>query len=209
MRVDVPYFLWYGTWPSYKDIKILGVTVYIINGYVTRKNIKNISNGGYFMGYAATKIVFIYWNPYQPFVIHISQNVLFYGYNYSLSIEDKHTPGSLILQQDPESLLNNSDLLKLATCKLDIESIPFINTTILTYEIDSPPSVKIISFNLMNDEYFTIPHVTYTIPNSPSGHQLQTQVKQNVWIVDINIEEPITAQGSLDELNHHQNTCGK
>ena len=30
-----------------------------------------------------------------------------------------------------------------------------------------------------------------------------------MWIVAINGEEPITAQGVLDELNRHQNTRGK
>ena len=30
-----------------------------------------------------------------------------------------------------------------------------------------------------------------------------------MWIIDINGEEPITSQGVLDELNHHQNQLGK
>ena len=37
--------------------------VYIINGCVTRNNLDNISNFDYFMGYAATKGVVIYWKP--------------------------------------------------------------------------------------------------------------------------------------------------
>ena len=38
LRGDVPYFLWYGTRPSYKHIKILGMRVYFINGRATRIN---------------------------------------------------------------------------------------------------------------------------------------------------------------------------
>ena len=45
---------------------------------------------------------------------------------------------------------------------------------------------------------------TDTIPNSPAGRQLPSQAKQNLWIVDINGEYPITAQGVLDGLNCHQ-----
>ena len=30
-----------------------------------------------------------------------------------------------------------------------------------------------------------------------------------MWIIYINREEPIIDQGALDELNHHQNPCGK
>ena len=64
-------------------------------------------------------------------------------------------------------------------------------------------------FNLLDDEYFTIPFVTDTIPNSPAGHQVPTQAKQNVWIISIDVEETITAQGALDEINRHQTPHGK
>ena len=61
----------------------------------------------------------------------------------------------------------------------------------------------------MDDEDFTIPNITDTIPNLTAGHQLPSQAKQNVWIVAINEEEPITAQGVIDELNLHQTPRGK
>ena len=56
----------------------------------------------------------------------------------------------------------------------------------LTYEIELPPAGKKISYNLLNDEDFTIPYVVDTIPNSPAGHQLPTQDKRNLWIIYIN-----------------------
>ena len=72
-----------------------------------------------------------------------------------------------------------------------------------------PPSGKKISFNLLDDEDFTIPYITDTILNSPAGNRLPSQAKRKVWIIDINVEEPITSQGVLDELNHHQTPRGK
>ena len=55
LRVDVPYFLWHETIPSYKHLKNnWGVRVYIINGRATRKKLDDRSHQGYFMGYAAT-----------------------------------------------------------------------------------------------------------------------------------------------------------
>ena len=57
---------------------------------------------------------------------------------------------------------------------------------ILTYEIYLPPSGNKIGFNLLHDEYFTIPYVTDTIPNSPVVHKLTTQAKRNLWIISIN-----------------------
>ena len=63
-------------------------------------------------------------------------------YNYRPSIEDKHNPGSLLLWQDPESHIYYSDLLNLIPCELDITSTPFSDTTVITYEIELPPSGK-------------------------------------------------------------------
>ena len=60
---DIHYFFLYGSIPSYKHIKIWGVVVYIINGCVTRKNLDDISHRSYFMVYAATTGVIIYYNP--------------------------------------------------------------------------------------------------------------------------------------------------
>ena len=79
----------------------------------------------------------------------------------------------------------------------------------ITYEIELPPSGKKFGFNLLDDEDFTIPFITDTTPNSPDGQKLPTQAKQNVWIIDINAEEPITDKCALDELNQHQTPFGK
>ena len=92
------------------------------------------------MGYSSTTGVILYWNIYQTFVIKIVHHVLFDGYNSSISMEDKHTPCYLLLLQDPESHINNSDFLKFITCELDLTSTPFSDTTILKYEIELPPS---------------------------------------------------------------------
>ena len=138
---------------------------YIINGHVTRKKLDDISHRGYFMGYAATTGFIIYWNPDQYFVIHIDHHVWFDAYNYHLSIEDNNTTGYLLLQQYPEILLHNSDIINLIPCELDLTSTPFSYITILTYEIELPPSGKKIGFNLLDDEDFTIPYIIDTILN--------------------------------------------
>ena len=130
------------------------------------------------MGYAATTGFILYWNPDHNFVIHRAHYVLFDSYNYRLSIEDNDSPGYLLLHQDPESLLHNSDLLNLIPCELDLTSNQFSDTTILTYEIWLPPSEKKIGFNLLDYEYFTILHVIGKIKNPPSSHQLPTQAKK-------------------------------
>ena len=50
-----------------KNIKIWSVEVYIINGRVTGNNIDDRSHCGYFMVYADTTVVIIYWNTDQTF----------------------------------------------------------------------------------------------------------------------------------------------
>ena len=83
---DVTYFLWYVSRPSYKNIKIWGVRFYIINGHVTRNNIDYRSHCAYFMGYATTAGVIIYWKSDHPFSIHISHHYWFDEYNPYFSI---------------------------------------------------------------------------------------------------------------------------
>ena len=69
--------------------------------------------------------------------------------------------------------------------KLIFTSTPFSDETIITYDIDLPPSGKKIGFNLLDYEDFTMPYITDTIPNSPAGYQLPSQANRNVWIVSI------------------------
>ena len=88
-------------------------------------------------------------------------------------------------------------------CELDLTSTKFRDTTILMHEVELPSSGKKPGFNLLDDKYFTIPYITDTTPNQPAGHQLTSQDKQNLCIIDINGEDTITAQGALDELNSH------
>ena len=91
------------------------------------------------------------------------------------------------------------------TCELDLTSTQFCDTAILTYEIELPPHVNKVGFNSLHDYYFTILYITDTILNSSACHKLTTQAQQNMWIIVINEEDATTAQGALDELNHHQN----
>ena len=81
--------------------------VYTVNGRVTRKKLDDRSHRGYFMGYAATTGVILYWNTDQPSVVHISHHVWLDEYNSLISIEDNNTFGSLMLQQYPEIIVNN------------------------------------------------------------------------------------------------------
>ena len=161
------------------------------------------------MVYAYTAGVILYWKICQTFVIRRAHNVWFDEYTYCLAIEDEHTPSYLLLWQYPEGHIHDSDLLNLIPFELDLTSTPFSDTTIITYEIQLPPSGKKFVFNLVDDEDFKILYITDTIPNSTAGHQLPSQDKINVWIIAINGEEPITSQGVIDELNRNQTPQGK
>ena len=59
-------------------------------------------------------------------------------------------------------------------------------------------------FNLLNDEYFTIPYILDTILNSPAVHQLPTWDKKILFIIVINGENTITSKVTLDELPCYQ-----
>ena len=104
------------------------------------------------MGYSDTTGFILFWNPYQPFVVHRSHHVWYDEYHSRLSIEDKNTPGSLLLQKVPEIHVHNSDILNSIPCELDLTSYPFSDTQIITYKIELPTSGKKIGFNLLDDE---------------------------------------------------------
>ena len=91
------------------------------------------------------------------FNIHRDHNYWFDEYNYRLSREEKSTPISLLSQKYPKSILHNSDLLILIPCELDLTPNPISDTKIITYEIELPPVGNKTSFNLLDDEEFTIP----------------------------------------------------
>ena len=95
------------------------------------------------MLYENTKGVILYWKLDKPFFIHIAHHVWFDEYNSRLSIEYKHTPGSLLLRKDPEGQIHYSDLLNFIPCEIDITSTPFSDTTIITYDIESSHKKKI------------------------------------------------------------------
>ena len=64
------------------------------------------------MVYAATTLVIIYWNPYQPFVIHISHHVLFNEYGalsrYSEFMNTCHSMNIIVQSKGgDEFYLNN------------------------------------------------------------------------------------------------------
>ena len=103
------------------------------------------------------------WKQDQTFVIHRAHPIWYDEYNYFLFIEYKHTSSYLLLQQETESIINNSDLLNLIPCGIDLTCTPFSDTTIITYELELPTAGKKLVFNLLDDEYFTIHYVIDTI----------------------------------------------
>ena len=105
-----------------------------------------------------------------------------------------------------------SDIL--TSCSFPVRSLLFtpkslIFTPKLFSHIELPSDGNKIGFNLLDDEYFTIPYVIDIIPNSPAGHKVMTHTKKYVWIIYDNGEKPMKHQGALDELQHHKTQRGK
>ena len=55
----------------------------------------------------------------QPFIIHRAHHIWFDENNSRLSIEDKHTLGSLLLRLDTDGHIHDSDFLNVIPCKID------------------------------------------------------------------------------------------
>ena len=56
----------------------------------------------------------------------------------------------------------------------------------------------------MDDDNFAIPYVFDNLPNSWSGHKIKSQSNQNLLVLKVYGEEPITKKGALDDLQWHQ-----
>ena len=78
--------------------------------------------------------------------IQKAHNVCFDEYNYSISVEDNYSPGSLPLKKYSESHSHSPYPPNLISCELDLTSTLFCDTKILTYEIELPPSGKKVGF---------------------------------------------------------------
>ena len=144
------------------------------------------------MGYASNKVFLIYKKTDHTCNGHRFHYAWFYEYIYFIYTEDNNTLIYLLIQQYPESIINNLDMINLVPCELDLTPIPFWDSSMITYVIELPPDGKQTGFNLLDVKYFTISYIIDTIPNLPYWNKFQTQAKNNVWIIDTNEEETIT-----------------
>ena len=87
------------------------------------------------MGYSDTIGDILYLKPDHHFVIHISHHVWFDEYNSRLYIEYKRTTGSLLLRQDPEGHIHESDIINLIMNDIYLTFNIFSDTTIIPYAI--------------------------------------------------------------------------
>ena len=99
------------------------------------------------MEYLSTTVFIIYCKPEQTYFIHRDHHDWFDEYNYRIYTEDKDTPVSLLLQQYPEILISNSDIINLVPCELVLTYNTFRDIEIITYEIVFTTSGKKIGFN--------------------------------------------------------------
>ena len=82
------------------------------------------------MVYAATTGVIIYYKPDLPYYLHRYHHEWFGEYRYRVYIEDRHTTVYLIVQQDSESLIHNSDILNLVPYYINLTYTPFCDANI-------------------------------------------------------------------------------
>ena len=94
-----------------------------------------------------------------------------------IHIIQAHSRFLTLLEIYYEGRIHHSDLLDLITRELDLTSTPFSDTKIITSNDELTPSVNKVGFNLLDDEYFTIPYITDTIPNSSEVNQFLDTTK--------------------------------
>ena len=155
------------------------------------------------MGYAATKGFILYWNPDQLFVIHRYQNVWFDEYNSRLSIEDRCIPFIYSFVNIMKVLFIIKSSSNLFHVYLILNPIHFAIQQLSHMKLSYLPLERelVLIYWMMNILQSYISLIKPQIHQPVTNFQYRLKKK---WIISINVEDPITAQGAIDKLNLYQ-----
>ena len=123
-----PYKAWFNRIPNYSDMRIFGSHVYVVNTYVTRQKLDSRTFLGYYLKFASTTRVVVYYNPTTK-KIGRSSHVYFDELNVGLNSTHKPKFGEILIQKYPD--IPNTQQYEIATSK--IQSMPILTHPITTF----------------------------------------------------------------------------
>ena len=199
-KKDIPYFLVHGKRPSMLENVPLGsiMTVVNPNKHLKTKLDPTRAIRGYFLGYSNHCLIRLYWDPNNPNRIKRSTHSI---------IEDTATLN--VLQQAFSTDSDDTDAAKcpplfdrslLKEKDFDYTNDPFPDKDRIQISITLPPSPTSIGVFLTDDTTFNMPYIKKCVHSSPIYNALPNGRHNNLLILSINGDSPITASFVKDEL---------
>eukprot|EP00978_Attheya_sp_CCMP212_P030984 scaffold115760_cov65-Attheya_sp.AAC.3 len=217
---NTPYEAWHNKKPSFKDMLIFGSVFYILNATVSRQALdarsmtdlcKILSENdvdGYFMGYANTMKIIIYWDP-KTNIIKRAHHCFVDKFETRVSPHQRHTPGALLLTEAPgghyDPIPPPPDNVRFQISSFNIQTSPFPADEMHSFQISIPPQGRRFHIQVGDDDQeYHIPFIDRVYVDSPWFNELPPSARRNKWIVAINDEGPIMGTSFIDYLHHLQ-----
>lgn len=162
---------------------------------------------GYFMSYANTTKVLLYYDP-STNKVKRAHHAYVDEFDVRISPDEKHTPGALLLSEYPAGEYNprlvDPSTVRMVKPTLDLTNSPFDPDKLITVEIELPPAGHPLYISIQDDTLFNIPFIERVYSESPLYAQIPANARRNAWIVSIDSEEPIMAATAIKELQRRQ-----
>jgi hypothetical protein len=161
---------------------IFGSVVNILNATVSRQafdaqtmtDLCKILNendvDGYFMGYANTTKVIIYWDP-KTNTIKRAHHCFVDEFETRVSPHQSHTPGALLLAEAPGGHYDPTppppDKVRFQISSFDIQTSPFPADEMHSFQISIPPQGRRFHIQVGDDQGYHIPFIDRVYVDSP------------------------------------------
>ena len=199
-----PYYAWFHRKPLYRDMRIFGSHVYIVNTDVTRQKLDTRTFLGYFLKFASTTRVVVYYNPNTKKIAR-SSHVYFDELNVGLKPHHKSKLGTDLIKIYPKT----PDTENYSLSEIKIQPLPILTHPITTYKIILPDFNETCTLKFYDDNAYGIPYIKSIPPTSFIGKQLPKQTLTQQYLIALHTEEPIHAASASEEFQRPRRTHAK
>ena len=190
-----PYQAWFDRIPHYRDMRIFGSHVYVVNTDVTRQKLDPRTFLGFFLKFASTTRVIVYYNPRTKKIAR-SSHVYFDELNVGLKPTDKTKFGTDLIESYPTI----PDTTKYSISETKIQTIPILQYPITKYKIILPDFNETCIIKFYDDKTFNLPYIKSIPSTSYIGKQLPEPSRTQQYLISLQDEEPIHATSATKEF---------
>lgn len=197
---STPFYKWYNQPFNYNYIRIFAST-----GYRYLKEAGKLNKNGslsIFLGYGSTQTTIYSYD----LTLEKWYRSPYFRFDATYSSIPSHS-----LPLSYRSILGKVQLEDVSVLEMDTSTTPYDPNAGFTVTLPIPAYPVPLNISLKDDKIFNMPILCKLRNRHPWRNHLPTEYLNNVWILAIDNEEPITASGAIDTLNflrkNHRTTC--